>query len=208
MVRKQLGMAVLLALAFMTTNAAAQKYEIGGSIGRVFIADQGVVGANPSDPNLHFGNGLSYEANFSRRFINVGLLSISAEVPFVFTPTENLHFSQNIVPKSFRAYFVTPAARLNLFPSTGFSPWVSVGGGFGRFAENSQLEFGGTNPGKTGTGVGVFQAGLGLDVKLLGPLKFRGEVRDFLSGMPQLNVSTGKTRQHNIFAGGGVVFSF
>ena len=36
----------------------------------------------------------------------------------------------------------------------------------------------------------------------------RGEVRDFYSGVPQLNVDTGKTRQHNYFVGGGVVWHF
>jgi hypothetical protein len=85
---------------------------------------------------------------------------------------------------------------------------VSIGGGFGRFGESSQLEFGGTNPGSTGTTSGVLQTGGGLDVKILSAFKLRGEVRDFYSGTPQLNANTGKTRQHNIFVGGGVVFSF
>jgi hypothetical protein len=104
--------------------------------------------------------------------------------------------------------FVTPAVRANVFPHSGLSPWVSAGGGFGHFSENSTLEFGGTNPGKTGTTTGVFQIGLGLDVNLFRSLSLRGEVRDFYSGVPELNVDTRKTRQHNYFAGGGVVFHF
>jgi hypothetical protein len=208
MVRQRFGIAVLIGVAFLAANAMAQRNEISGSIGRVFISDQGVLGANPANSNIHFGNGLTYEADYARRYINLGILSVHVEVPFVFTPTVSLNFGQNIVPKSFRSYFVTPAARVNLFPTTGFSPWVSVGGGFGHFGENSQLEFGGPNPGKTGTTSGVFQVGGGLDVKILPMLKLRGEVRDFDSGVPQLNANTGKTREHNIFAGAGVVFSF
>jgi Outer membrane protein beta-barrel domain len=208
MVRQRFGIAVLIVMAFLASNATAQRNEIAGSIGRIFISDQGVLGADPTNPNIHFGNGLSYEANFSRRYLDIGLLSVNVEVPFVFTPTVKLNFGQNIVPKSFRSYFVTPAARVNFFPSTGFSPWVSIGGGFGHFGESSELEFGGTNPGQTGTTTGVFQAGFGLDVKILDKLKLRGEVRDFNSGVPQLNANTGKSRQHNIFAGAGVVFSF
>src|SRR5882672_6666297 len=127
---QRFGIAVLLAMAFLAVNAAAQKNEIAGSIGRVFISDQGVLGANPANPNIHFGNGLTYEANYAHRFVSLGILSVNVEVPFVFTPTVKLNFGQNIVPKSFRSYFVTPAARVNLFPTTGFSPWVSVGGGF------------------------------------------------------------------------------
>jgi hypothetical protein len=209
MARQRFCVAVLMAMALLAGTALAQKNEIAGSIGRVFISDQGVFGANPSNPNIHFGDGLTYEANYARRVMDLGgLFSVNVEVPFVFTPTVKLNFDQNIVPKSFRSYFVTPAARLNLFPGTSFSPWVSVGGGFGHFAESAQLEFGGTNPGKTGTTSGVFQAGVGLDVKIISSFKLRGEFRDFNSGVPQLNANTGKDRQHNFFVGGGVVFSF
>jgi len=193
-------------MALLAVNAAAQKNEIAGSVGRVFISDQGVLGTNPS--NIHFGNGLTYGANFAHRFINLGIIDVKVEVPFVFTPTVKLNFAQNIIPKSFRSYFVTPGARVSLFPTTAFSPWVSMGGGFGRFDENSQLVFGGTNPGTKGSTSGVLQTGGGLDVKIISAFKLRGEVRDFYSGVPQLNANTGKTRQHNIFVGGGVVFSF
>jgi len=206
MARQRFGIAVLIAMALLAVNAAAQKNEIAGSVGRVFISDQGVLHANSS--NIHFGNGLTYGVTFARRFINLGIIDVKVEVPFMFTPTVKLNFSQNIVPKSFRSYFVTPGARVSLFPTTAFSPWVSVGGGFGRFDENSQLVFGGPNPGQKGSTSGVFQTGGGLDVKIISAFKLRGEVRDFYSGVPQLNANTGKTRQHNIFVGGGVVFSF
>jgi hypothetical protein len=83
-----------------------------------------------------------------------------------------------------------------------------VGGGLGYFKENSTLEFGGPNPGKTGTTSGVLQLGAGLDVKLYDRLRVRGEVRDFYSGVPQLNVDIGKSRQHNFLVGGGVVYPF
>ncbi len=208
MARQRFAIAVLIAMALLSVNSTAQKNEIAGSVGRVFISDQGVLGADPSNPNIHFGNGLTYGANFAHRFINLGIVDVKVEVPFVFTPSVKLNFGQNIVPKSFRSYFVTPAARVSLFPTTAFSPWVSVGGGFGRFDESSELVFGGTNPGNTGTTSGVFQTGGGLDVKIISAFKLRGEVRDFYSGSPQLNANTGKTRQHNIFVGGGVVFSF
>jgi hypothetical protein len=97
---------------------------------------------------------------------------------------------------------------LNLFPEQAVSPWVSFGGGFGHFGESSTLLFGGLNPGKTGTTTGVLQAGVGLDVKIFGRFRLRGEARDFWSGVPDLNVNTGKSRQHNIFVGGGLVWHF
>jgi hypothetical protein len=66
------------------------------------------------------------------------------------------------------------------------------------------VPFGGAN----GTSTGVFQVGVGLDVKIFGHFSLRGEGRDFWSGVPQLGLNTGKSRQHNIFAGGGIVWHF
>jgi hypothetical protein len=85
---------------------------------------------------------------------------------------------------------------------------VSAGGGFGYFKENSTLEFGGPNPGKTGTTTGVFQIGVGLDVKLFSRFSVRGEARDFFFVIPELNVDTGKSRQHDFFVGAGVIWHF
>ncbi len=123
-------------------------------------------------------------------------------------PDEDLHAAQNVVPKQYFSFFVTPAARLNVFPDAGLSPWISFGGGFGHFSESSTLVLGGPNPGKTGTNTGVLQVGVGLDVKIVRGFSLRGEARDFWSGVPQLNVDSGKSRQHNIFVGGGVVWHF
>jgi hypothetical protein len=95
-----------------------------------------------------------------------------------------------------------------VFSGEAVSPWVSAGGGFGHFGASSNLLFGGTNAGTTGTNTGIFQVGVGLDVKIIGNFSLRGEGRDFWSGVPQLNVNTGKSRQHNIFAGGGIVWHF
>jgi hypothetical protein len=181
---------------------------VSGILGRTFIADQGIQGAPSYDPNLRFGKGLTFEINYARRFMGTNLWSVAAEVPFVVNVDEDLHAAQNLIPQSFSSYFVTPAARVNLFPVTAVSPWVSFGGGFGHFSEGSKLVFGGVNPGKTGTTTGVLQAGVGLDVKLTRRFTVRGEARDFWSGVPELNVTTGKSRQHNIFVGGGIVFHF
>jgi hypothetical protein len=117
---------------------------------------------------------------------------LTFEVPFVINFKQNVDFDLNVVPKDYRSFFVTPAIRANLFPHAGLSPWVSAGGGVGHFTESSTLEFGGTNPGKTGTTTGVFQIGVGLDVNLLPIVSLRGEMRDFYSDIPQLNVDTGK----------------
>ena len=205
---KQIATTVFVAVCIFVGRATAQKNELSGLVGRTFISDQGIKGALSSDPNLHFGNGLSFEVNYARRIIDASFWSFALEVPFVLNPDEDLSAAQNVVPKQYFSFFVTPAARLNVFPDSGLSPWISFGGGFGHFSESSTLVLGGANPGKTGTNTGVLQAGVGLDVKIVRGFSLRGEARDFWSGVPQLNVDSGKSRQHNIFVGGGVVWHF
>jgi hypothetical protein len=198
----------LVAVCIFVAQCTAQKNELSGVLGRTFISDQRIQGAPAYDPDLRFGKGLTFEADYARRLMNAELASISLEVPFVVNLDEDLHAAQNVIPASYSSYFVTPAARVNLFPLTAVSPWVSFGGGFAHYGESSTLEFGGSNPGKTGTTTGVFQGGIGLDVKLFQSFSLRGEIRDFWSGLPTLNVNTGINRQRNLFAGGGIVWHF
>jgi len=205
---KHFTIGALVVFCIFVEHATAQKNELSGIIGRTFVSNQGIPGAPSYDPELRFGKGLTFEINYARHVMGGEVLALALEVPFVVDPAQDLHSAQNLVPKQYSSYFVTPAARLNVFPGTAVSPWVSFGGGFGHFSESSTLEFGGTNPGKTGTTTGVLQAGLGLDVKLYKNFTLRGEAREFWSGVPQLNVDTGKSRQYNLFAGGGIVWHF
>jgi hypothetical protein len=205
---KHFTIGALVAFSIFVEHAAAQKNELSGIIGRTFVSNQGIPGAPSYDPELRFGKGLTFEINYARHVMGGEVLALALEVPFVVDPAQDLHTAQNLVPKQYSSYFVTPAARLNVFPRTAVSPWVSFGGGFGHFSESSTLVFGGTNPGKTGTTTSVLQAGLGLDVKLYKNFSLRGEAREFWSGVPQLNVDTGKSRQYNLFAGGGIVWHF
>jgi hypothetical protein len=209
--RKQLAIGVLVSfctfVAYATAQrnelSGAQKNELSGLVGRQFISDQIIPTSTSSDNLLRFGNGLSFEGNIARRVMDGQLLAVSLEVPVVFNVDEDVHTHNNPVSPGYRAFFVTPAARLNLFAHTAVSPWVSVGGGFSYF-NGSATQF---QP-KTGTTAGVFQIGGGLDVTLYRKFSLRGELRDFWSGIPKLNVSTNQSRQHNLFVGGGVVWHF
>lgn len=207
---KQLWIAALAGVALVSSPATAQdeKNQLSGIVGRTFISDQGIKGATFSNPFVRFGNGFTFEVNYSRYLITSPVFALSGEVPVVFNLDEDVGSGANVVPSDYRSYFITPAARANLFPATAVSPWVSFGGGFGHFSETSSLIFGGTNPGKSKT-TGVLQAGFGLDVRIWHRISIRGEVRDFWSGEPDFPLApTGKTRQHNIFVGAGAIWHF
>ena len=208
MSEKRLLLATLAVVTALAASAAAQdeKNEVTGIIGRTFISDQGTKGfVQP----VRSGKGLSFEVNYARHVLGNTIYGVSLEVPAMFNFDEDLNAGGPIVPIDYRQIFVTPAARVNLFPSTAFSPWVSLGGGFAHFSENKMLIYsGGANPGKSKTS-GVLEGGLGLDVRVWHHFSVRGEARDFWSGEPDFPLApTGKTRQHNYFVGGGFVWHF
>jgi|SRR5271165_28146 len=209
---KRLWIAILSAL-LLTILAAAQdeKNEVGGALGRTFISDQGIKNANYFDPIIHFGKGLSVEGEYARRILITPIYSLSGEVVGMYNHDIDLNagtYGFAVVPTDLKAFFITPAARLNLFPTTAVSPWISFGAGFGHFSESNMLDYSGTNPGKSTTSA-VIQGGIGLDVKVWKNLSARGEVRDFWSGEPDFPLApTGKSRQHNYFVGGGAFWRF
>jgi hypothetical protein len=205
MLRKQLTIAVLVSVCIFVGHAAAQrteKNELSGLAGRQFVSDQVIPTSTSTDNLLRFGDGLSFEGNIARRVLDLELFSVSVEVPVVFNVDMDVHTHANPVSPGYKAFFVTPAGRVNLFAHNAVSPWVSVGGGFGHFSGSAVQGL------STGTTTGVFQIGGGLDVAFFRRFSLRGEARDLWSGVPNLNVSTNETKQHNLFVGGGIVWHF
>ena len=79
----------------------------------------------PAGALLTSGAGFSLEANYGRRLMDLGIVGLTGEVPFVVNVGENAHYNLNLVPKDYKSFFVTPSLRANLFPGSGLSPWQS-----------------------------------------------------------------------------------
>lgn len=209
---KRLCVALLSVVMVLVATGMAQdeKNELGGILGRTFISNQGIKDATVPSV-IAFGKGLTFDVDYARRFLVTPLYAVSGEVVFAYNHDEDINggsFGNAIVPPNMKELFITPAARVNLFPTTAVSPWVSLGAGFGHFSQSSSLIYGGSNPGKSTTS-GVLELGLGLDVKLSKRVYIRGQVRDFWSGEPDFPLAdTGKNRQHNFFVGGGAYWRF
>ena len=120
----------------------------------------------------------------------------------------DLNTQFNGIPKDIGALFLTPSIRMNIFSGDSVTPWLSAGGGYGRFREAPVLNYYGKNPGPTSSNTGVVQFGAGLDVWIWHSWGLRTEARDFYSGVPALNVDTGRSRQHNYYVGIGVAHRF
>ena len=210
MALQRFGTAFLLAITILMATAVAQtKNEVAGVVGRPFLQDQLVPNTSFFDNTIHFGKPISFEVSYGRKLIGTdGLFAVTFEVPVLFTPNVKLNYGIDTIPKDYSAIFVAPSVRVNIFAANAVSPWISFGGGIARFKESDSLVFYGPNLGTTGTTTGIYQIGGGLDVRIWKSISVRGEVRDYNSGVPQLNVDYGKSRQRNLFAGGGVVWHF
>jgi len=201
-----------VAVLVLVASALAQDFspsalvnEVSITAGRTFVSTQTV---RSTGLPVHFGNEITVGFNYARLLKSPKIFGLYAELPVAIYPRMDLNYRFNVIPKDIGALFVTPSVRLNIFSSQGVTPWVSAGGGYGRFREAPVLNYFGANPGPTGTNTGVFQFGAGLDVWVWQRWGARLEARDFYSGTPALNVDTGRSRQHNYYVGIGVVHRF
>ena len=205
---------VVLCLLTATATAIAfaqeGKNEVAGTFGHSFISDQGVPNSGLSNSTISHGAGYSFEVDYARILRAADWADFAIEVPVTLNPDEDLHYFTDQIPESYSSFFITPAARVRFFPDVDFSPWVSFGGGLGHFQASSNLLFFGKNTGNRGETTGVLQGGVGLDLHIprRTRLKIRVEARDDWSGIPPINVNTGKTRQHNYYVAGGLVYRF
>jgi hypothetical protein len=179
--------------------------------GRFFVSTQSIVNeSSPGDlnPRIHFENPGGIAFNYGRLLTTFKIFGLFAELPVAIYPRMDLNTYANQIPKDVGALFITPSVRVNMFSNDSVNPWVSVGGGYGRFREAPELNYYGPNPGATGTNTGVIQFGGGLDVWFWHRWGARLEVRDFYSGLPDYNVDTSASRQHNFYVGTGVMHRF
>lgn len=204
---KRLAFLVVL-LSLIASSSFAQVNEVSVTVGRTFVSTQTIKNPTVLPAALHFGNEESFDFGYGRLLKSHGIFGFTAELPVAFYPSMDLSTPSHGIPNSVGALFATPSARVNFFSGAGLSPWVSAGGGYARFFESSDLNFYGTNPGPTGTNTWALQFGGGLDVWPWHHWGIRTEVRDFYSGVPDLNFKTDRTRQHNYYVGVGVIRRF
>ena len=194
----------------LVSSALAQVNELSITAGRTFVSTQTIQNPPQGDvnPNIHFGNEESVAFNYGRLLMSHKILGLYAELPVAIYFRMDLNTGANQIPKDIGALFATPSVRLNIFSGDSVTPWISAGGGYGRFREAPGLNFYGPNPGPTGTNTGVVQFGAGLDVWVWHRWGARFEARDFYSGKPALDVDTSNSRQHNYYVGIGVAHRF
>jgi len=198
----------IVPILFLASCALAQVNELSVTAGKTFVSTQTIQNSGSPNPHIHFGNEETIAFDYARLLKKAGFLGFHAELPVVIYPRMDLNTYQNVIPADIGALFVTPSLRMNIFSGDSVTPWVSAGGGYGRFRYAPRLNFYGQNPGPSGSNTGVVQFGAGVDVWVWHRWGARLEFRDFYSGEPDLNVDTGRSRQHNYYVGAGMAHRF
>jgi len=183
----------------------AQKNEITLSLGGTPSQSPGF--RSPTPGTAQTSADVSLGANYGHRFLDAGAAAFYGEIEFVALPNRGLTAATATVPQNYASLYVAPGLRLKVLPSARLSPWVAVGGGYALYEQSAKLSNGQNTTNKF-LSRGVFDFGGGLDYKLFRFLGLRGEVRDFLSGNPNLNVALSSSTQHNVMASGGIGVRF
>ncbi|MFY9610670.1 MAG: hypothetical protein WAU45_18925 [Blastocatellia bacterium] len=187
-------------------SASAQKHEVAFTSGGLKIGERGFDLPRPGF--LRFGTGFTYELGYARRFLDARVAALYFEVPLAGTPRTKVTTTNALSPRSYSSIFFTPGIKVKLLPGGKYSPFALIGGGLAHFRESDTTIDNQPNPNRTTKTEAVFAFGFGLDVKVRSILSIRGEVRDFYSDLPPLNVRALSERQHNALISAGIVLRF
>lgn len=190
--KKLLSVTLLSVVFLIGVNAFAQKNEFAVEASGQF----------PSANNLSFDPAVGYQLNYARRLVGVPGASIYVEVPFLAGFNNERTITILFTGQNYNSLYVTPGIKLKLLPAFPLSPYLAAGIGVAHFSAS--------NSGGSESDFAV-DVGGGLDIKVFPHISLRGEVRDFITDTPGLNLDlvqnfTGKT--NNVVASGGVVVRF
>jgi hypothetical protein len=129
------------------------------------------------------------------------LASLYLELPFAAAWGGNRSIAQeNLLHENYNTMYLTPGLKLKLLPSSFISPYLAGGSGWGGFRS--------TNTSATANQF-AGDIGGGADFTILPILSLRGEVRDYYTSAPTLDIpSVFHGNVNNVVISGGAVFRF
>lgn len=197
---------VFVVTLFGAHPASAQKHEIAFTGGGLKVGERGF--DLPQPGFLRFRTGFTYELGYARRLVDAKLAALYFEVPLAGTPRTTIKTTNALSPRSYSSIFFTPGLKVKLLPGGKYSPFATLGVGLAHLREGDTTISNQPNPDPQTENDIVFAFGFGLDVKVISRLSIRGEVRDFYSDLPPLNVRALRDRQHNALISAGIVLRF
>lgn len=207
---------------FILGCGLAQDNEVSFSVGPLFKTDERlrIDTALPQCPNFGCTGVVTFSSDaavafswsYARRITSFSpAAALYVELPMAGQPSHTLRVlstNQTLFPTTSEpasAFFVTPAAKVQVLRKQRISPWATAGYGLARITRSATSHTG-----------GAAQFGGGIDFKVAPQIALRGEVRDFWSNgtlqsgpFATLTSETALTSHiHHLFAGGGVVLRF
>ena len=113
-----------------------------------------------------------------------------------------------LLPRDFASLYLRPGIRVELNPKGRIQPSATLGAGYALYEQNTTPLSGVLNSAPRHLSRGAFQCGGGLDTPIFKWVSLRGEIRDFYTGLPALNVNTIRGGTHNVIVSGGFVLKF
>ena len=198
--RTILKFAIMTALvAVMSIGAFAQAHEFAITAGGNF----------PSNDQLNPGNSFAVGAQYDGRIFHVPLVALYVDVPLVVATKSTFHspivciqIPCNATSLGYRSFFFTPGLKVT-FGVPFIHPYLVGGVGFAHYNTTEDVAFGDNSSTKA-----AYSVGGGIDMKIFPYLSLRGEVRDFISGTPDLAAITASGNTHNVVPQVGLVFRF
>lgn len=190
--------AIVVLSLVIAVPALAQKHELSIE-----------AGANiPINATFDTSTGFAIQGSYAGRLVHLPLASLYFELPV----TAGLNGSAGlplggVQNRDFSSLFVAPGLKLKLAPEFPVSPWFAAGVGVAHF----RIDATATSPETTNNSL-VTDLAAGLDFKIAPYLSARAAVRDYWSGNPLKDFSTGLSgvadRQHNVIPTVGLVLRF
>ena len=172
---------------------------------------QNFLGTDALKEDNGYAGGIVYRV----RLVRFGPAALLAELPIFVVQATNTDLIPLIARPVFGntsgvAGFITPGGVVRFAPDARVSPYVLFGGGYARVVEAELLSTSPLRGGFRDKGTWAINYGGGVDLRLLGFLGIRGELRNFYTGAPQSAITLPEeTRQRNtLLLTGGLVFRF
>ena len=184
--------------------AAAQRHELGLTIGSVLSQDRGAVASS-----LNLGSGTALQVDYAHQTGKGNrYVALYGDIVFMANPQRVVASTIKSAIRDVASLYVVPGVRIKFVPEGKVSPWFSIGAGYSLYEHSTSLLSGILSPVGRYVNRGTIAYGGGLDWKLWRNVSLRAEARDFYSGSPNYNVAGTGGGQHNQVAGGGIVLRF
>src|SRR5258708_21953244 len=84
----------------------------------------------------------SFGINYGHRFLGARIAALYGETEFAAIPNRSVTSATATVPQSYASLYLTPGLRLKFFPSSRFSPWAAIGGGYALYQQSAKFSNG------------------------------------------------------------------